>query len=758
MSATRTLDTATPPATTPAADPGLSHREILEILAGLLAALFTAVLSSTIVSNALPTIIADLEGSQTQYTWVITASLLAMTVSTPVWGKLSDLISKKLLVQLAIVMFVAGSALAGAAHNVPFLIGARVLQGLAMGGLMALAQAIIGAAIPPRDRGRYSGYMGAVMAVATVSGPLVGGVIVDTSWLGWRWCFYVCVPLAVLSLIVLQKYLHLPVIKREVKMDYLGALLIAGAASLPLIWVSFAGTHFPWWSWQTGAYLGGTALLGILAVVVETHAREPLVPVKVVRERTTALAILASLSVGVAMFGSAVFLGQYFQVARGYSATEAGLLTIPMMFGSFLGSVGAGQLITRFGKWKRYLVLGGLFLTAGLGLLGTIDHTSPYWYVGCGMLAMGIGMGMMMQNLVLAVQNTVDVTQVGAASASVTFFRSLGGAVGVSVLGAILATRVTDLITQNLRALGPEAAAAAQSGSSGSVLDVNALPAPVAEIVRHAYGDATGKIFVIAAGAALVSLLAVLFIREVPLRRTVAMTDEGVADAGSFPDDPAERAAVVALDVITSAERTAREREREASERVQAAANVVRQMRTDVADLFTRVDQQIAALEDTLPDAVPQPAAAILDAQRPAGELVDELRRYELSVLSASQRTADHLRETAKTDADHLRVAAQAEADQLLAQAQAEEHEIRHRIAELEAVEHRLLATIRDGLSTTPTPPAPPNRSHPTHPAPTHPAPNPAPNHPAPTHSVPSHPHPASNGYPEEAHHRQAFG
>ncbi|MEU4292977.1 MFS transporter [Kribbella sp. NPDC026596] len=715
MSATRTLDT--PTAVTSSGDPGLSHREILEILAGLLAALFTAVLSSTIVSNALPTIIADLEGTQTQYTWVITASLLAMTVSTPVWGKLSDLMSKKLLVQLAILMFVAGSALAGAAHNVPFLIGARVLQGLAMGGLMALAQAIVGAAIPPRDRGRYSGYMGAVMAVATVSGPLVGGVIVDTSWLGWRWCFYVCVPLAVLSLLVLQRYLHLPVIKRKVKMDYVGAILIAGAASLPLIWVSFAGEHFPWWSWQTGAYLGGTAVLGILAIIVETHAREPLVPVKVVRERTTALAILASLSVGVAMFGSAVFLGQYFQVARGYSATEAGLLTIPMMFGSFLGSVGSGQLITRFGKWKRYLVLGGLFLTAGLGVLGTIDHASPYWYVGLGMLSMGIGMGMMMQNLVLAVQNTVDVSQVGASSATVTFFRSLGGAVGVSVLGAVLANRVMNLIAENIRALGPEAAAAASSGSSGSVLDVNALPAPLAEIVRHAYGDATGMIFVIAAGAAVVSLLAVLFIREVPLRRTVAMTSSEAAPVReTVPDDPAERAAVVALDVITSAERTAREREREANERVQAAANVVRQMRTDVAHLFTRVDQQIAALEDTLPDAVPHPAAAILDAQRPAGELVDELRRYELSVLSASQRTADHLRETART-----------EADEVLAVARAEELEIRERIAELQAVEQRLLGTIRDGLSHTPPPP-------------------------------PSIPHTAPNGYPDNTPNRQPFG
>ncbi|HZX07184.1 MDR family MFS transporter, partial [Kribbella sp.] len=716
---------APPSAQPPAGNPELSHREILEILAGLLSALFTAVLSSTIVSNALPTIIADLKGSQTQYTWVVTASLLAMTVATPVWGKLSDLLSKKLLVQLAIVMFVVGSMLAGASPNVPFLIGARVLQGLGMGGLMALAQAIIGAAIPPRNRGRYSGYMGAVMALATVSGPLVGGVIVDTSWLGWRWCFYVCVPLAVVSLLVLQKFLHLPLVKRRVRMDYLGAVLIAGAASLPLIWVSFAGEHFPWWSWQTGAYLGGTAVLAILAVVVETHAPEPLVPVRVVRERTTALAILASLSVGIAMFGSAVFLGQYFQVARGYSATEAGLLTIPMMFGSFLGSVGSGQLITRFGKWKRYLVIGGLCLTAGLGVLGTIDHKSPYWYVGLGMLAMGIGMGMMMQNLVLAVQNTVDVSEVGAASATVTFFRSLGGAVGVSVLGAVLATRVTNLITEHLRELGPGAAAAAKGGS-GSVLDLHSLPAPVQEIVRHAYGDATGRIFVIAAGAAVVSLLAVLFIREVPLRRTVAMGEappEGAARE-TVPDDPAERAAVVALDVITSAERTAREREREASERVQAAANTIRQMRTDVADLFTRVDQQIAALEHTLPDAdIPQPAAAILDSQRPAGELVDELRRYELSVLSASQRTADHLRETARTEADTVRTTARAEAEALrttaqadadsvrstaraeaatlLAEAQAEEQEIRTRVADLEAVERRLLTTIRDGLSTT---------------------------------------------------------
>ncbi|GAA1534114.1 MDR family MFS transporter [Kribbella lupini] len=761
------------------ADPELTHREILEILVGLLAALFTAMLSSTIVSNALPTIIADLKGSQTQYTWVITASLLATTVSTPVWGKLSDLISKKLLVQLAIVLFVVGSALAGMAHTVPFLIGARVPQGLAMGGLMALAQAIIGAAIPPRDRGRYSGYMGAVVAVATVSGPLLGGVIVDTSWLGWRWCFYVCVPLAVISLIMLQRYLHLPLIRRKVRMDYLGAILISGAASLPLVWVSFAGTHFPWWSRETAYYLGGTAVLALLAVIVETRAKEPLVPLTVVRERTTALAIVASLAVGLAMFGSAVFLGQYFQIARGYSATESGLLTIPMMLGSFFGSVGAGQMITRYGKWKRYLVLGGLLLIGGLGVLGTIDHTTPYWYLAVGMGAMGIGMGMLMQNLVLAVQNTVDVSQVGAASASVTFFRSLGGAVGVSVLGAVLANRVTELITSNLRALGPDGAAAGralQDGSGTSVLDVGSLPPQLAEVVRHAYGDATGRIFLIAAAAGVVSLLAVLLIREVPLRRTVAMSGDGVgAEAGAVggsragagasagagggapvdlaaaaapgaastgavaePADDAERDALVALGVITSAERTALEREREADERVAAAATVIRQMRTDVADLFTRVDQQIADLERTLPTVDSEhPMAPVLAAQPQDGAWVDELRRYELSVLSASQRTADHLSETAK-----------AEADEIVAAARTEEEAIRRRIAGLQAVEQQLLGAVRDGLSETPTPPPTPPPAQPV-----------GSGEARPTTPSPINGQPVGNGYPSHYEsEQQAFG
>jgi EmrB/QacA subfamily drug resistance transporter len=515
-------DTKTTPTPAPAERGEYTHREIMEVLIGLLAALFTAIISSTIVSNALPTIIADLDGSQTQYTWVVTASLLAMTVSTPVWGKLSDLFNKKLLVQVSIITFVIGSVLAGLSQNVPELIAMRVIQGLGMGGLTANAQSIIGSIIPPRERGRYSGYMGATMAVATVSGPLVGGVIVDTPGLGWRWTFYVCVPLALMSLVILQKYLHIATpTRREAKVDYVGIVLIAIAASLPLIWVSFAGDSFDWLSWQTAAFWAGTIIATVLTVRVELRHPEPMVPIGVIRERTTALAIIGSIAVGVAIFGGSVFIGQYFQVAGGRTPTQAGLLTIPLMIGSLIGTLVSGRLITRTGRWKRFLVLGSTLLIIGLGLLSTIDHRTPEWHAMAFLGFVGLGMGMLMQNYVLVVQNTVDVSQVGATSAVVAFFRSLGGTIGVSVLGAILAAQVKDDVTSKLSALGSGAA----NAGGGSLLDVKNLPPEVAEIVRSAYGDATGTIFLVAACIAVFSLVASLLMKEVPLRTTLAKKD-----------------------------------------------------------------------------------------------------------------------------------------------------------------------------------------------------------------------------------------
>ena len=512
-------------------EPGapMNHRQIMEALTGLLAAFFTAILSSTIVANALPTIMSELKGTQTDFAWVITAALLANAATTPIWGKLADLFDKKVLVQLSIVIFVAGSVMAGFSENIPFLLTARVIQGIAMGGLTALAQAIIGSIIPPRERGKYSGYMGAVMAVGTAGGPLLGGFIVDSS-LGWRWTFFVCVPLAVVALILLQITLKVPHVKRPAKIDWLGAILLTTGVSLLLVWVSFAGNpdYYDWWSWQSVVMVGGGVLLLALLVLVESKVSQPIIPLKIISERTTALAIIASVAVGVAMFGSSTFLGQYYQVARGATPTEAGLLTLPMIAGNLVGSVVSGQLISRYGKWKRFLIGGTILLIGGLAMAGTLTHTTELWLAGLYTAVLGVGLGMLMQNLVLAVQNTVRATDIGSASASVAFFRSFGGAIGVSVLGAVMSNHVTELATDGLAKLGIKA-----SGNGGASLDLADLPAPVADVMRAAYGDATAGIFMISAVVSAVALIAVIFIKEVPLRKTVDITPEATPQANA---------------------------------------------------------------------------------------------------------------------------------------------------------------------------------------------------------------------------------
>jgi EmrB/QacA subfamily drug resistance transporter len=491
----------------------MSHRQIIEALSGLLLGLFVTILSSTVVSNALPTIIADLHASQTTYTWVITGTLLSMTITTPIWGKLADLVSKKLLIQLALVIFVVGSAIAGQAHNPAMLITARVIQGLGAGGLSALVQVILAVMIPPRERGRYSGYMGAVFALATVGGPLIGGVIVDTSWLGWRWCFYVGVPFAVIALIVLQKTLHLPVTKRKVKVDWLGATLVCGAAALLLIWVSFAGAKYDWLSWQTAVMVGGAVVLAVLFVVAETFASEPIVPLKLFRIRTLSLSTLASLFVGVAMFGATTFLSQYFQLARGDSPTKAGLMTLPMIGGLAVASTVSGRIVTTTGRWKNILVLGAALMTAGYGLLSTMRYDTAYWHVAVFMFCVGAGLGMTMQNLVLCVQNQVRPQELGVASSTVSFFRSLGGAIGVSALGAVLGNRITHYMMDGLARIGVHA-----SGNGGSVPKLSSLPASVRAVVQDAYGHGIANVFLYAAPCVLIALIVILFIKEVPLR------------------------------------------------------------------------------------------------------------------------------------------------------------------------------------------------------------------------------------------------
>lgn len=475
-----------------------SHREILEALSGIWVALLVAILSSTIVSNALPTILADLHGTQTQYTWVITAMLLASTASTPVWGKLADLFDKKMLLQVAIVLFVVGSVLAGFSQNMEQLIGFRVVQGLGMGGVQALGQVVVGALLSPRERGRYSGYTGMVISAGTVGGPLVGGFLVD--WPGWRWCFFVCVPLALVALLVLRRTLHLPSVRKQVKIDYLGATLITGGVSLVLMWVSFAGKDFAWVSGESALFVGGTVLALGAAYFVERRADAPVIPLHLFRNRTVVLAMLGGVAVGTAMFGASVFMGQYFQIARGFSPTKAGLLTVPLVLGLSLSSTVSGQLIARSGRWKGYLVWGAFSLVAGLALLGTIDHATNLVLMGAYLALVGVGVGLTMQNLVLAVQNGVGFADLGAASSTATFLRSLGGTAGVSVLGAVLAAQV-----------------------STGTLDSGSL----SPVVRDSYGDAMGQLFLIAAGLAVFTVIAVLLIKEQPLRESVEVTPTG---------------------------------------------------------------------------------------------------------------------------------------------------------------------------------------------------------------------------------------
>ncbi|MGZ4444021.1 MAG: MDR family MFS transporter [Nocardioidaceae bacterium] len=511
------------PAAADAVDAPMTHREVLEAMSGLLLALFVAMLSSTIVSNALPRIVADLHGSESGYTWIVVATLLTTTASTPVWGKLSDLFSKKLLVQTALVIFSVGSVIAALAPSMGVLIGARALQGVGVGGLTALVQVVIATIVSPRERGRYSGYIGAVFAVATVSGPLIGGVIVDTSWLGWSWCFFVNLPVAAIAFVVLQKTLHLKTVKREVSIDYLGATLIAAGVSVLLIWVSLAGDQFDWLSVTTTWMVTLGVLLLAAAVVNELKVREPIIPMRLFRDRTTSLAVFASVMVGVAMFGSTVFLSQYFQVARGMSPTHAGLMSIAMVGGLVVSSMGTGRIITRTGRWKRYLVSGMVLVIVGLGLLSTIGAHTPLVRVGACMAVLGIGLGATLQNLVLAVQNNTAQADMGAASSLVAFFRTMGGSIGVSALGAALAHQVSQDVTTGLTRLGVKLPA----GSSGrSVPDTASMPAPIRAVVQNAFADGTAHLFLLALPFAALALVAVLFIREVPLRTTIARQDE----------------------------------------------------------------------------------------------------------------------------------------------------------------------------------------------------------------------------------------
>ena len=492
------------------------HRHILSILTGLLLVQFIGMLSGTIVSNAMPVIVAEIGGNQSHYTWILTSAILANTVMTALSGKLADLYDKKKLFIASMIIFIVSSLLCGMAQSPQMLIAFRVLQGLGMGMQVMMSMVIMATIIPPRERGRYNGYMGAVMALATVSGPLLGGLIVDTPWLGWRWCFWVTIPFMLGAIWVIVRRLKIdPIRSGKVHLDIPGAAFIAISAVAFLVWISMIGSGVPFTDVAALLLLAAAILGTVVFVLIEKRSPEPLIPLEILLHRNTVLAIVAVMGAGTIMFGAPVFLGQYFQYGRGYSPTAAGLLTLPMMIGIVIASTWVGQLITAKGVWKRYVVSGMALLTASAGALSFTGRETNLLFLGTAFFAAGWGLGAANQNLVLAVQNTVPLRQMGAATSTITFFRNLGGAISLQVLGAAYNAATNRYMVNRLGEV-PEVPASA----AGS-LDLAALPDPVEEVARSAFGNSLWSVFIAAAAMLLIGMIATMLMKGTSLRDTV---------------------------------------------------------------------------------------------------------------------------------------------------------------------------------------------------------------------------------------------
>ena len=504
----------------PAAEATRSAREVFTAISGLVVGMFVAVLSGTVVSTSMPVIIADLGGTQSQYTWVITASLLATAVSTPIWGKLADLVDRKILVQISLILFTVGTVIAGFSTDTNMLIAVRVVQGIGVGGLMSLVMIAVALIISPRERGKYMGVVGGIMALGTIGGPLLGGLLTDV-W-GWRSNFFVGVPFAILALVLLQFTLHLPKPQRDrkVSIDYFGIVLLAVGVSSLLIWVSMGGNQFEWDSSTSImlAVLAGVAIAGFIAV--EFFVKEPIVPMSLFRNRTFTLSVIASIAIGVSMFATSVFLAQYFQLARGATPTESGLMTIPMIVGQMGASIIIGQLVSRFGKWKSWMLVGSVLATVGVSLMSTLRYDTPFPLVATYMFVLGAGLGMVMQNLTLIVQNDTAPQQLGAASSNVNFFRTIAGTIGVTIMGSLLSSSVATYVKDGLEGFVPtsqDEVDALQHLGSGDVPKVGQLPETVRSIVESAYGHGIADAFIIAIPLAVIAVIAIAFIKNKPL-------------------------------------------------------------------------------------------------------------------------------------------------------------------------------------------------------------------------------------------------
>ncbi|MGH3471651.1 MAG: MDR family MFS transporter [Nocardioidaceae bacterium] len=521
----------------------LSHRQILVVMGGLMAGMFLGALDQSIVATALPTITSELGGLD-KLSWVVTAYMLTATAVTPLWGKISDLYGRRLIFQAAIVTFLIGSLLSGMSQNITELIIFRAIQGVGGGGLFALAMATMGDVVPPRERGKYGGYFGAVFGTSSVLGPVLGGFFADMhhTWIGsgWRWIFYINLPIGIAALVVTSVALRIHHVRREHTIDLLGATTIVAGVSSFLLFTSWAGPDHGWGSALALGLLGLGAALSVLFVFIELRAAEPIIPMELFRNSIFSTSNVFGFIIGFAMFGVIVFMPVYLQVVDDMSPTMSGLALLPMVIGIFSTSISSGIAMSRTGRYKIFPLTGAAVVVIALYLLSRLNVDSPYWHVAIFIYLFGAGLGLTMQTIVTAVQNSIDRKHMGVATSSVMFFRQMGGTFGAAVFGAILTTRLGVHMAQEF---GSAASRLSSAGGSitGNVDKIKALKVPAPEIyhkVLDAFSMSLHDVFLWAIPFVMIALIVALFIKEIPLKSRASAPD----DAAAAPDAEDEMA------------------------------------------------------------------------------------------------------------------------------------------------------------------------------------------------------------------------
>jgi EmrB/QacA subfamily drug resistance transporter len=487
----------------------LSHEQVIIVIIGLMAGMLLAALDQSIVNVALPQIVSDL-GGLNHLSWVITAYLLTSTAVTPLWGKISDLYGRRIIFQLAICIFIVGSALCGLSQNLPELIVFRALQGIGGGGLMSIAFAIIGDIIPARDRGRYQGYFGAVFGLSSVAGPLLGGWLTDA--VNWRWIFYINLPVGIAALVITTYALKIPVVRRDHTVDYIGASLIVASVSALLLYLNWAGERYGWQSAGPVALLLLSIVLALVFILVEKRSPEPILPLRLFRNDVFSVGSAFSFVIGISMFGALVFMPLFFQAVKGMSPTRSGLATVPAVAGIMLTSIVSGQLISRTGRYKIYPIFGSVIFSISLFMMSTLERDTPYALIAVYIFFLGAGLGLTMQTITTAVQNSVEFRDMGIATSAVSFGRSLGGAIGTAFLGAIFGTTLASKLREDFPAEN------SLSIDPNNIDAIHALTDPVKSIVLDAYTLSIDRIFLWAVPFAVIGVALSFALKELRLR------------------------------------------------------------------------------------------------------------------------------------------------------------------------------------------------------------------------------------------------